>query len=115
MRRCQRCAKSLGGYSPKARYCSDACRSAAWKDKRGYGYPEVVSGGSESDAHRSNGRSQGGLQVSYRKAVEAVAASIMHDRSHEDCDFCRYVAERALRQALPMRQRDRLEPLEVPT
>lgn len=87
------CNTSLEGMRASAVYCSASCRTRGWKDKKGItGYRAVKAS--------RNGRRRGGLQVSYRKAVDQLArylptvAPLAPGGAVEE-------AERILRPALP--------------
>lgn len=85
------CTHSLDGMRPSARYCSPACKTAHYRERkeRRAQWPTVTSR-----------RKRSGLQVSYRKAVDALQSHL---------GIPRHSAEEALRLALPVRQRLRLE------
>lgn len=90
----------------KARFCSDGCRVAAWKENRGY--VDQRRSGSYRNGLRSGDRAYSGAQVSFNKAVDEVGRTIAHHLNVEPA-AARRVAEAGLMAALPERQRQRLE------
>lgn len=98
------CTVSMAGRHPSARFHSDACRARAWKERTGYGRPGPRKG-------RANGQPKpSGLQVSYRRAVTAVADYLAAQDGHaETLPVYQPTAESILRPALSVRQRARLE------
>lgn len=104
MRRCEACRGSLEGRRPNARFCSDACRARAWKAKTHYGPQPVVSKRSGRDGKRANG----GLQISYRRAVRKVAIAFYGQIPMLSWSQAIRAAEETLAEALPARQRERL-------
>lgn len=52
----------------RARFCSAACRSAAWKAQHGYSDPRKAAQASRNGKHGPNRKPD--LRISYRKAVE---------------------------------------------
>jgi hypothetical protein len=97
VRGCDWCKRRIKGKRPDAKYCSDACRMAAYRsrhDPAGAPYrPDL--------RPRASGR-----QVSYRKAVDVVEA-VLVECGHPRSDATRVLAERWMRDALPERQRAR--------
>lgn len=86
-----------------AKTCNDRCRAAAWKAARNYG-PHPARNGRRLDTS--------GLQVSYRKAVYALAdvLAVLDDPNDPDShDRALQAAERILRPALSVRQRAKLD------
>ena len=90
MKRCGYCENPLADdRRPDALYCDGLCRRAAWAERTGY--------------RAGNGRERlrrphpGGLQISYRKLVEALSET-----------FERADVERLLLPLVPERQRERL-------
>ncbi len=82
--------------------CSTACRAARWKHLEGYGRQR-------RPERRANEKSKAsGLQVSYRKAIEAVEALLESAEVHYGVGNPRTLAEHALQRALSDRQRARL-------
>lgn len=69
LRTCERdgCENQLDEMHGGARYCSNACKTAAWRDRTGYRLLGVRKPSQTRKSRRS------GRQVSYRKAVEALA------------------------------------------
>lgn len=90
--------KEFESSRPDARYCSDSCRAAAWKERRGYGVARPV---------RTEPSRPSGLQVSYHRAVREVAKVLEGYGSSPAVALRR--AEVTLARALPERQRQRLE------
>jgi hypothetical protein len=93
------CGASLEGMRESAVYASASCRTRAWKAREGItGYRAVKAS--------QNARASG-LQVSYRKAVEALADFV----AVEGIDRAKAIAEaeRILRLGLSDRQRAALE------
>lgn len=80
-----------------ARYATGACRTRDWKRREGYADPR------RRKASRNAKSRPSGLQVSYRKAVRALA------RMMGDGPECLEVAERILAPALSDRQRTQLQ------
>jgi len=82
-----------------ARTCNDRCRAKAWKSRTNYGQHRQA---------RANGpRKPSGLQVSFYKAVDVLAANLVFwlpADSSPDAE-----AEKILRAALSDRQRARLQ------
>lgn len=87
--------------------CDQVCRAAAWKERVGYGRLDRP----VASQARANGRPKpSGAQVSYRKAVEVLADELRKlnpKLAHPNA--ARQYAEMVLRDALPVRQRERLE------
>jgi hypothetical protein len=97
------CGASLDGKRASARYASGACRTAAYKDREGItGYRPVKAS--------QNGR-RGGVQVSYRKAVAALAEFLKVLPTDDDTLY----AERILLPALSPRARAQVEAAALPT
>lgn len=103
-RTCERCDRPFVAKRPHGKFCSDKCRSAEWKDAR----RDATQLSLERVLVR---RSRSGRQLSYRKAVEAVAiyvdllrdpARVMWSQPTAPADL---VAEAILWPALPERQR----------
>lgn len=104
MRTCanKNCGASLDGMRASARYCSAGCRTAGWKDRKGItGYRAVK-------ASLNGRRKPSGMQISYRKAVEALARRLAA-LGPLGPDDALTAAERVLRPALSDRQRELLE------
>ena len=95
------CHERLDDAHGNARYCCDAHKSAAWKAKAGYSLVGTVNA---CQTRKYEGRRRSGRQISYRKAVDAVA-------THLWCtSLCRFedaleMAEDILHPALPEKQR----------
>lgn len=118
------CDHGMEGRHPAARFCSDACRAAAWKLRTGYGRHDRVVPYDDRPADearalprraRANGRpatrrKPSGLQVSYRKAIDVLADYL---RASEDAleltQDPRDEAEAILCDALSDKQRARLD------
>lgn len=102
-RSCQRtgCMNVLDGMRRDARYCSNACKTAAYKARTGYTLQALRKG------RQTRKNSQSGLQVSYRKAVEKIAHELREHGVVDPPDKARIVAELWMRDALPARQRER--------
>lgn len=86
-----------------ARYCSDACKSAAWRAKTGY----RLTGTSNACQTRKSRRS--GRQISYRKALEALTTELERlapEGTTLPDAWARGRAIRILHDALPERQQD---------
>jgi len=96
------CSASFESSHPKARYCSDSCRAKDWKRKAFYGAARSV---------RTDGSSRSGPQVSLNKAVASVHHSLEAPLMAAGFTSAgaRETIEDALRDALPARQRARLE------
>ncbi len=96
------CKASLEGKRKGARYASPACRTRGWKREHG------ITGIRYVRASQNGSQRRSGLQVSYRKAVDAVArclvliSPVAPGRADEE-------AEAVLRPALSPRQRELLE------
>jgi hypothetical protein len=89
------CGRLLEGMRPNAIYASRACNTRAWKGREGIvGYRAVK---------RSRRPKKSGLQVSYRKAVLALALDYQCKGSSWRSAIAR--AERVLGEALSDRQR----------
>jgi hypothetical protein len=88
----------------RSAYASDACRARAWKARHNYGPQKPRKSRTNGNPKRS------GRQISYRKAVEVLAAHLAAEEFHwcESDDEWYAVAERWLADALPERQRARL-------
>lgn len=86
-----KCRQPFEAKRPHAKYCHDACRAAAFKQRARERVPPHPSG----------------LQVSYRKAVEHLVQFLLAWQlvQPSDAGEC---AEAVLSPALPDRQRDRL-------
>lgn len=93
------CATPFRSSRSEARYCSDRCRTRDWKRKAFYGRARSV---------RTDGSSRSGPQLSYRRAIDVLAARMDQDRILSEVTARGYL-ERALLDALPARQRERLE------
>jgi hypothetical protein len=94
------CGRSLAHLKKPGRYASDACRARAWKARHGSGAPRAVGTAENGSRH------YGGLQVSYRKAVDTLAIAFYGEPPDA---FSRARVEEMLRPALPARQRERLD------
>ena len=92
-RKCAYCPKWFTPKRSAARYCSDACRSASWKERR-------------SRTPRTRSRASG-LQVGYQKGAK-VAGAEMARRLNLHEETCIAFLLEALAMALPERQRERL-------
>jgi hypothetical protein len=103
LRTCERdgCENQLDEMHGGARYCSNACKTAAWRDRTGYRLLGVRKPSQTRKSRRS------GRQISYRKAVEVLAAHLAAEEFHwcESDDEWYAVAEAWLHDALPERQR----------
>jgi hypothetical protein len=88
---CNFCEETFQGKRSAARYCSDACRAAAWRERR-------------SRAARTRSGASG-LQVSARKMEKVI------ERRLVECGYSRFIArQRAfedVRAAMSARQRER--------
>ncbi len=73
------CDEPLTSRHANARYCSDACKSAAYKARTGY----TLHATREPCQTRKSSGGPSGLQVSYRKAVEVLADFLTHEREVE--------------------------------
>jgi hypothetical protein len=105
VRTCEECGGSMEGKRADAFYCKDACRLAAFKRRTGTGEPAE-----RLRTARSGRNARSGLQVSYRKAVEAVAREIEHiTEGVAHMDMARELAADALDRCLSDRQRARLD------
>ena len=82
------CGRSLAGRRPQARYALPACRTRGWRKP------------SQNRHSRA-----GGLQVSYRRMVDLLAV----DYALLNLPDARRQAEKLVREALPERQRARLD------
>lgn len=103
VRVCVHCGRALSESSrSEARYCSDRCRAAAWKERRGYGARRAV---------RTGLARPSGLQLSWRRALREVTELTIQLNPHlaDHRDLAEEIAETALKRALPERQRRRLE------
>lgn len=89
------CGASLAGMRADALWSTDACR------KRGYAPPSAEKG-------RNRHGPRGGLQVSYRRAEAILRAALRYRAGYAD-DRADYWADCLMREALPERQRERLE------
>lgn len=78
-----------------AETCDSKCRAAAWKQATGYGRPAAR-------VDRANGASRSGRQLSYRKTI-AVVTDVL--AGYMPAHRAQVMAENALRDALPERQR----------
>lgn len=90
----------------RASYCSTACRTAAWKERTGYADPR------QRKACRNGKSRASGMQVSYRKAVEAMIELLERTepiRWKLKPGEARSAAEWAMSRALSDRQRALLE------
>lgn len=96
------CARSFESSHSKARYCDPKCKAADWKLRTGYGKRRAV---------RTEAGGPGGAQISYRKAVAAVTKLVcrIDPEIGQAPNFMEHVVEAALLEALPARQRERLE------
>lgn len=103
MRRCDYCEAELVGKRPNALYCSDAHRTAAWKAA----HPGWRGNGRERQ-QRPRSPHAGGIQISYRKAVEAMAQARAWMGGVPLRDEHRRWAEAHLSRVLSERQRERL-------
>ncbi len=104
---CQRdgCDEPLTSRHANARYCSDACKSAAYKARTGY----TLHATREPCQTRKSSGGPSGLQVSYRKAVEVVADFLTHELAPVAfTTSTTRIAEIVLAQALSDRQLQRL-------
>jgi hypothetical protein len=86
------------GKRPTAIYASDACRARGWKERTSYVDPRRANGANGKQRRRS------GVQVSYYKAFKV----LMSETGLYDEEI-----ERALKMALPERQRALLEQREA--
>jgi hypothetical protein len=107
------CKRSLEGKHPSAKYASDAHRAAHWKETTGYTKPSRENG---ENGTQNETKKPSGLQVSYRKAVIAVARVISETEGRYDDDGWKrrpggnvLLAEDALLCALSARQRAQLQ------
>lgn len=102
-RSCRRVLDPARVRSHGAQHCpGEKCRARAWKAEREYG-PRV-------SARNGQRRATSGLQVSYHKAVESVALIISDLQGWDPYgDRARSYADRALREALSVRQRAKLD------
>ena len=91
-------------------YHADACRTRAWR--RRHGHTPSKPAHASRDGSRTGIRARSGPQISYHKAVEVIA-TLLERLDPDVCGaspmFCRHVAEAALLDAVPARQRERLE------
>lgn len=94
------CKRPLTGRRPNARYATAACRTRHWKERRG------IIGLRYVKASQNGKSGPPGLQVSYRKAVLALALD--YQREGKPWYAAVPQAERVLQQALPVRQRAQL-------
>ncbi len=97
------CDEPLTSRHANARYCSDACKSAAYKARTGYALHATRT---PCQTRKSSG-GPSGLQVSYRKAVEVVADFLTGPRLPRE--GAERVAACLLTQALSDKQRARLQ------
>lgn len=81
------------------RFCQAVCRTRQWKAERSYGPQRAV---------RTERRKPSGAQVSLRRGTEALAAAVA-ETFGVTLTSARLFADAALRDALPARQRERLE------
>ncbi len=81
-RTCEHCSLALPPERPNRRFCTPACRTAAYRARK-----------ASPNRHKPSG-----LQLSYHRAVTAVATELGQKR-----------AEQLLADALPARQRQQLE------
>lgn len=92
----------------QARYASDACKSRAWRQRSGYRIPPAAEVCQTRPKRAKSGQS--GLQVSYRRAVDVLAAMI---DGHVDRMLppgaARSWADELMREALSDKQRARLD------
>ena len=119
-RECEHCFYPMSNMRA-GKYCSNACRQAAWKQRVGYsvvgvrnpnmtsGTPQPIGGPQAtlqvSQRQREQGRPRrSGRQVSYWKAVD-VAKRILMEFGHTD-ESAQELAELWMREALPARQRE---------
>lgn len=103
MRRCGFCEAELVGKRHDALYCDDKCRRAGWAERTGY---RRASSGNGRERLRSP--HPGGIQISYRKAVEAMAQARAWMGGVPLRDEHRRWAEAHLSRVLSERQRERL-------
>ncbi len=102
MKRCARkgCPHTLAHLRSDAKWCSDACAQRVRRGRSAYRNPTGHSG-------------PGGLQVSYVKALDHIegALSAQTDRApmFVDVEALHRLIRLALTDALPVRQRERLE------
>lgn len=85
--------------------CSPACRTAAWKARRGYSDPRRARVEREPSRNASSAvrRKVSGPQVPYRRLVAGLTEALSHDPTS------RAIALEVARASLPDRQRQRLE------
>lgn len=92
-------------------FATDACRTRHWKQRTGYQARARENGRNGTENGKTTRAKRSGMQVSYRKAVEAVAEELAHlgvrDPEHR--------ARLVLTPVLPARQRTRLNQKETTT
>ncbi len=94
-RRCGSCGGSLWGVRADAKWCSAACRMAAYR-------------AAKASRTRNQRRSRpGGRQISYGVAVRMLVRYLVQAQIAADAEQAQAVAERVLTRALPARQRTR--------
>jgi hypothetical protein len=100
---CEWCGGPMKENAPShARTCKDRCRAAMWKWEKGYGTA------APRGSVRTGRAKPSGLQVSYRKAVAAVAAHLQSANRCSD-QVAQLNAEHLLSTALSEKQRARLD------
>jgi len=96
------CTVEFVPVNPEHRFHDPVCRTREWKAERGYGPQKPV---------RTGKRKPSGPQISYRRAVKAMTKFLIdfEPACGEGPDMVERIVGRALAEALPARQRERLE------
>lgn len=106
------CHNPVRSTRSNAAYCSNACKSAAWRDRTGY----TLTATRKPSQTRRKCSGPSGTQLSWRKTVKVVAQLIQAlarepdtlARYANDPEKCTRLAELTLQGALSDRQRERL-------
>jgi hypothetical protein len=97
------CTAPVTSRHGNARYCSDACKSSAWREKTGY----ALQGIQKACQTRKKTSGPSGPALSWAKTVRALAGELQ--RIGYDAEDAEAEAVRILLPALPDKQRARLE------